>query len=122
METAAVTLSVILAISFLGSGAMKLFGQAKVVAGLKELGVSRQMTAVIGALELAASAGLLIGIAVRWLGVAAAGGLVLLMIGAVVTHVRAGDYGDPKRRPPALMPVFLVVFSAVTLALLLTTL
>ncbi|MEV0587124.1 DoxX family protein [Nonomuraea sp. NPDC050310] len=116
------TLSVILAISFLGSGAMKLFGQAKVVAGLKELGVSRQMTAVIGALELAASAGLLIGIAVRWLGVAAAGGLVLLMIGAVVTHVRAGDYGDPKRRPPALMPVFLVVFSAVTLALLLTTL
>ncbi|MGC5015998.1 DoxX family protein [Streptosporangium sp. DT93] len=116
------TFSVVLAVSFLGSGAMKLFGRSTVVVGLEELGVGRSAAAVIGALELAAGAGLLIGLAVRWLGVAAAAGLVLLMAGAVVTHVRAGDYSDAGRRPPALMPVFLVVFSAVTLALLIATL
>lgn len=100
---------------------MKLFGQVKIIELLGELGVQRRMAAVIGALELAAVAGLLVGFIVPWIGIAAAAGLVLLMIGAVVAHHRAGDYNDPKRRAPALMPVFLAVCSALTCGLLFAT-
>lgn len=122
MHTAANVLSVLLAISFLGSGGMKLLGQAKMMEGLSKLGVSRNFGRFIGALELAATAGLLIGLVIGWLGAAAAIGLVLLMAGAIVYHVRAGDYSDPKLRGPALMPVFLLVLSAVTATLRILTL
>ena len=46
---------------------------------------------VIGALELAAVAGLVAGFVAPALAVAAAAGLLLMMAGAVVSHVRAGD-------------------------------
>ena len=45
-------------------------------------------------LKLAGAVGLLVGIAVPALGVAAAIGLVLFFIGAIVTHVRAQDYSS----------------------------
>ncbi|NUT95971.1 MAG: DoxX family protein [Saccharothrix sp.] len=45
----------------------------------------------IGALEVAGAIGLLIGLAVPLLGFAAGAGLLLLLAGAVVTHVRNGD-------------------------------
>ncbi|SDQ66691.1 DoxX family protein [Thermostaphylospora chromogena] len=114
MHTAANVLSVILAISFLGSGSMKVLGQVKIMEGLNKLGVSRNFGRVIGALESTAACGLLIGLIVGWLGAAAAVGLVLLMAGAIVFHVRAGDYADPRLRGPAMMPVFLLLFSVVT--------
>jgi hypothetical protein len=122
METAANVLSILLAISYLGSGGMKVLGQAKIIEGLDKLGVSRNLSRVIGALELAAAAGLLLGLVIGWLGAAAAIGLVLLMAGAIVFHVRAGDYADPKLRGPALMPVFLLLLSAATAALRILTL
>lgn len=43
----------------------------------------------LGALKAAGALGLLIGIAVPLLGVAAAAGLVLFFIGAITTHLRA---------------------------------
>ncbi len=45
----------------------------------------------LAACELAGAAGLLIGIAWAPLGVAAASGLVLYFVGALVAHLRAGD-------------------------------
>ena len=45
----------------------------------------------IGGLELAGAAGLLIGLRLTALGLAAAVGVVLLMIGGVVAHARSGD-------------------------------
>lgn len=111
MFVGAATLSILLAVSFLGSGGMKVFGHTGIVEGLNHLGVSRALGRVIGALEIAAAFGLLIGLAFGWLGVAAATGLVLLMVGAVIAHVRAGDYTDPKLRGPAIMPAVLMVLS-----------
>jgi len=122
MHTAANVLSLLLAISYLGSGSMKVLGQAKIIEGLNKLGVSRSLSRVIGGLELAAALGLLLGLVVGWLGAAAAIGLVLLMAGAIVYHIRAGDYADPKLRGPALMPVFLLLLSAVTAVLRILTL
>jgi hypothetical protein len=46
----------------------------------------------IGTLKLAGAAGLLAGLFVPWLGVAAAVGLVLFFVCALYTHVRATDY------------------------------
>ena len=66
--------------------------------------------------EVAAAAGLLIGLAWAPLGIAAAAGLVLLMIGAIVFHVRAKDPVE------AMAPVVvLAVLSVVTLVLRITS-
>lgn len=45
----------------------------------------------IGALELLAAAGVVIGIAVHPIGVLAAVGLLLLLAGAIIAHLRSGD-------------------------------
>ena len=46
---------------------------------------------LIGVLELAAAAGVVLGIFWRPVGVMAATGMTLLLIGAVIFHRRAGD-------------------------------
>ena len=53
----------------------------------------------IGALELLAALGLLIGLVEAWIGLAAAVGLVFLMTGACITHLRNGD--GPREIAPA---------------------
>lgn len=113
----AAILSVVLAVAFAGSGVTKATGRPQMVAGLGRLGVSPGLTRTIGGLELAAVAGLLIGLAVAWLGVAAALGLALLMAGAISYHLRAGDYRDPRWRGPALMPPALLLLAAATAVL-----
>jgi hypothetical protein len=60
-------------------------------------------------LELAGAVGVLVGIAVEALGLAAAAGLVLTSLGAIAAHVRASD--PPKALVPA--AVGLVLSSAV---------
>jgi hypothetical protein len=46
---------------------------------------------LIGMAELAAAAGVLAGLWWHWLGLAAASGMTLLLIGALASHRRAGD-------------------------------
>ncbi len=48
----------------------------------------------LGFLKLAGAVGLVVGVAVPPLGVAAASGLVLFFIGAIGTHIRAHDYSS----------------------------
>jgi len=54
--------------------------------------VGKQLATVIAVLELAAVAGLVAGIFVPALGAAAGAGLVALMTGAAIFHVRAKDF------------------------------
>ncbi len=88
---ATLVLSIVLAIFFITAGTPKLMGARL----MHEVAGHFRLPAVavrgIGALELAGSAGLLIGLALTPLGVAAAAGLTLLMAGAVVFHVREHD-------------------------------
>jgi uncharacterized membrane protein YphA (DoxX/SURF4 family) len=65
---------------------------------------------LIGVAELAAGAGVLIGLWWHPLGVAAAAGMVLLLIGALITHRRA--LHSAKEMAPALLAL------AITLAYL----
>jgi hypothetical protein len=115
MVVAGVIASVLLAIVAMASAIPKLAGTRQMLDEATHLGIPRIGYVMIGALELAAAAGLLAGLALAPLGVAAAGGLVLMMAGAVVSHLRAGD------RTAALAPALGVgILSAATLALQLT--
>jgi hypothetical protein len=55
-----------------------------------EVGVQRKWLRPLGALKAAGAGGLVLGLlGVPWIGVAAATGLTLFFIGAVVVHIRA---------------------------------
>ncbi len=55
-------------------------------------GVPDSWMTTLGILKVAGALGLLVGIVVPSVGTAAAIGLVLFFIGAIVTHLRAHDY------------------------------
>ncbi|MEU8682335.1 DoxX family protein [Streptomyces sp. NPDC048611] len=57
-----------------------------------KMGVPRSWVRPLGVLLGAGAAGLLVGIAVPWVGALAAGGLVLYFLGAFAAHLRAGDH------------------------------
>jgi uncharacterized membrane protein YphA (DoxX/SURF4 family) len=106
-------LSVLLAAGLAVGGAKKLSTDADVMtAELGRLGVSRRLARLIGLLEILGAAGLVIGLWAGPLGIAAATGLVVLMSGAVIYHVRARD--TAKKTMPA---VTMIVFSAAVLIL-----
>jgi hypothetical protein len=98
MSTATVLVSVVLAMMFLATAAGKLTGHVASVAIRDHLAIPVVRWQQIGLLEVAGAAGVLIGLALRPLGIAAAAGLVLLSLGAIATHVRAGD------KPAAALP------------------
>ncbi|GAA3126227.1 DoxX family protein [Streptosporangium carneum] len=112
MFIATAVLSVLLALAFAGAGFPKVSGKDDMAAQLGRLGVPTGLMRVIGALEIVGAVGLLVGLWVGVLGVAAAAGLALLMAGAVATHLKARD--TPKDSLPSLV---LLVLSAVTAAL-----
>ena len=111
MSTATVVVTICLAAMFLFSGSIKVFGVQQSLAIRDHLGISPTLWRVIGLLELAGVAGVLAGLAWRPIGVCAAVGLVLLAIGAVVSHVRASD--SVAETAPAVVGIGLAVATAV---------
>ncbi|MFG3701990.1 DoxX family protein [Micromonospora sp. NPDC047620] len=109
MHIAVIALTVILASVFLSTALPKLTGQAQMRERMAHLGVSPGLTRVLGVLEIAAVAGLLLGLLWAPLGIAAAVGLALQMVGAVVYHARAKD--------PAAMTLTPVIFAVAAVAL-----
>lgn len=91
MFTATVIVSVVLALVVVGSAAGKLTRQPRVVDMLTGLDVPEAWFPWLAAAEIAGGVGLLVGLAVPAVGIAAAVGLVAYFVGAVVTHRRAGD-------------------------------
>ena len=92
MFIAYIIIAAVLALLLLASAAAKLRRDPRVVQSIHEtVGVPLRFLPHLAALEIAAAAGLLIGLAWAPLGVAAAGGAVLYMIGAVIGHARVRD-------------------------------
>lgn len=91
MLIATVVVSVLLAAAVTGSAAAKLTHVRPVIETVTAVGFPEERIPVLAALELAAAAGLLIGL--RWapLGVAAAAGVIVYFAGALPFHFRAGD-------------------------------
>jgi hypothetical protein len=67
-------------------------GNEQVIAVMKRKRVPPSWTFPLGALKAAGALGLLVGFAVPWFGTAAAVGLVLFFISALVAHLRARYY------------------------------
>jgi hypothetical protein len=112
MTIALVTLGVLLGLAATASAVGKLTRRTELVAQLAALGVPRPFVPVLGLLEVAGSAGLLIGIGVGPLGVAAAAGLTLYFTGAVGAHLRHRD-----RLRECLPAMVLLVVAVATLIL-----
>src|ERR1700748_1020920 len=105
-----VTLSLLLAAACLLPAAGKLTGQPRMRKSAARFGISWPRYRLIGVAELAAAAGVLIGLWWHPLRLAAAAGMAVLLLGAVITHRRAADSG--KEMAPALLAL------AITLAYL----
>lgn len=91
MFVTALVLSLLLALFFAMTGIPKAAGAKLMRDTAEHFHLPATSVRGIGALELAGSAGLVIGLPVAPLGVAAAAGLALLMAGAVIFHARAHD-------------------------------
>src|SRR5208282_4566576 len=105
-----ITISLLLAAACLLPAVGKLTGQPKMRQSAAHFGIPWSRYRLIGVAELAAAAGVVIGLWWHPLGVAAAAGMALLLIGALITHRRAKDGG--KEIAPALLGL------AITLAYL----
>jgi uncharacterized membrane protein YphA (DoxX/SURF4 family) len=113
MSPAYIILTIVLATAFFAAGAAKVLRVPQMRELARQAKFSVNSYVVIGILEIAAAAGLALGLVYRRLApltAAAATGLTLLMIGAIIVLLRAGN--KPKDCVPA--SVF-GVLSAVTI-------
>lgn len=96
-----ITLSLLLVAVCLVPAVAKLAGHPKMRHAAAHFGIAWRRYRLIGVAELAAAAGVLIGLFWRPAGLVAAAGMTLLLIGAVVTHRRARD--NVREALPALL-------------------
>ncbi len=110
-----VTISLLLAAACLLPAAAKLAGHPKMQQSAAHFGIPWSRYRLIGAAELAAAAGILTGLWWHPLGVAAAAGMALLLLGAIITHRKAAD--SAKEMVPALVGLVLTLaYLAIVLA------
>jgi uncharacterized membrane protein YphA (DoxX/SURF4 family) len=110
-----ITISLLLAAACLLPAAGKLTGQPKMRKSAAHFGIPFPRYRLIGVAELAAAAGILIGLWWHPLGVAAAAGMAMLLIGAVIAHRKAAD--NVKEMAPASL-VLLLTLAYLTIALM----
>ena len=93
MTTAFVVVTVLSALMTAFSALMKIRHDPKVVKIIHEtVGVPMNFFPHLAACEIAGALGLIIGIWFPPLGVTAGSGLVIYFIGAIVSHLRVGDF------------------------------
>lgn len=110
-----ITITLLLAAACPLPAAGKLLAHPQMQASAAHFGISWSQYRLIGVAELAAAAGIIAGLAVPALGVAAAVGMIVLLGIALVVHRRAGD--SPKDAIPALVALgFSVAYLALLLA------
>lgn len=110
MFIATVIVSTLLGLALMGSAGGKLTRQPSVVDMLSGLGVPSSWLPRLAAAELAGGIGLLVGLSVPAIGIAAAAGVVVYFVGAVITHLRADDKA-------IVAPVMLGIFALAALVL-----
>jgi hypothetical protein len=108
--TATTILAGVLVVAFAAAGAAKLAAVPAMRARAAHVGFSVAAYRRIGLLEILGVLGLLVGALLPVIGALAAAGLLLLLGGAMIAHLRSGD--GPRELAPAL------VLGLVTLAFL----
>jgi DoxX-like family len=90
MHTAYIAITLTTAVATAGIAVADLIPAGFVLANSAEVGVPRSWLRPLAAAKLAGAAGLVVGLlTLPALGIAAATGLVLFFVGAVITHLRA---------------------------------
>ena len=80
------------------------------------VGVPLGLFPVLALLEIAGGAGLLVGIGLEWIGVAAGAGLVAYFIVAIASHLRRRDLAAGHLAPAVMMAVISSAVLALRLA------
>ena len=88
------------ALFMLGGGIGKVTGQPAMRASAQHFAIEWERYRFLGVVEIAAAVGVVAGLWLNGLGLAAGVGVTALMVGAVVYHVRFGE--TVKRTVPAL--------------------
>ncbi len=119
MFIAAVVVSIVLALALTGSAFGKISRNPQVIAGVTAVGFPEERIPLLAVPLLAGAVGLLVGLAVAPLGIAAGGGLVVYFVLTVGAHLRAGG---ASTAPAALAaPPGLLLVSVVALVLRITS-
>ncbi|MBK3575009.1 DoxX family protein [Streptomyces sp. MBT65] len=115
----AAVLSVLLAVVGLAAGLPKALLKGSIPAQLQSPGgLSAPLVRFIGLAELAAATGLIAGLFWQPVGVAAALGFAVLLVGAVGFHAKSGDYANPETRGSAMAPIILTIIAIAAAATL----
>lgn len=117
MFIALIVASVLLAVVCVASASLKLRKDPRSVDAISgTVGVPARFLPVLAALEIAGAAGILIGLWLEPLGVAAAAGLVAYFVGAVIGHLRVGDTkGVTAPLVPLALSIAVLVLRLVTI-------
>ena len=102
--------SIVLAVLYVATGAGKVLGLGYANKQRKAIRLSPTFWRVTGSLEWLGAIGLIVGIWVRPIGVAAASGLALFMIGAAVSRIRAARLWQNSRGLASGLAVDAVLF------------
>ncbi|WP_346533273.1 DoxX family protein [Micromonospora sp. DPT] len=114
MTLAAAILAVLLALIFLALGTAKILALPRMRELATEAGFSVAAYRRLGVLEVAGAVGLLIGLTEPLIGALAGAGLLLLLAGALVVHLRKGD-GPQKYAPAVVCGLLLAAYLALHL-------
>lgn len=111
METSATIIQVLLGVVFLGAGGLKLAGVQMQVANFQRYGYSQRFRLVTGAVEVIGAVGMIAGLFVDEIAIAAGAWLAVTMVGAA--------YTDARHSPPAMVaaPLVLLVLSLLVVVL-----
>ena len=109
-------LAIIVTLLFLGTGGIKLFGVQASLDVRDSLDVPPGLWRVIGLLEWLGAAGVAIGLAYRPLGLLASIGLAALLVGAMVSRVRAARRHDRSESAGLAADAATLALTAVTAA------
>jgi hypothetical protein len=100
-----IALSLLLAAACLVPALGKLTAQPKILASASHFAIPWSAYRLIGVAELAATAGILAGLYWPPIGIAAATGMTVLLVGALTVHQQAGD--RPQQAAPAALELAL---------------
>src|SRR5437588_12922108 len=92
MFTPYVVVTILAAAANIFSATLDFIRFKQVLIKMAKAGVPESWITMLGILKAAGAVGLLIGIGVPLIGMAAAIGLILFFVGAIITHLRAHDY------------------------------
>lgn len=92
MFTAYVVVGGLLAVMLVGTATADFVRNQQVLINMTKVGVPESWLTMLGILHAAGALGLLVGIGVQPIGWAAAVGVILLFVSAIIFHLRAREY------------------------------